>query len=70
MAGCRLDSTGSGHGPEVGPYEHSNEPLGSVKAGNLLTNTATIFSSRMKFFTSQSMTLLRNCPQTDYYDLD
>jgi hypothetical protein len=30
---CRLDSSGSGQGQVVGPCEHSNEPLGSIKGG-------------------------------------
>jgi hypothetical protein len=33
MRGCGLDSCGSGQGPVVGPCEHGNEPLGSIKGG-------------------------------------
>jgi hypothetical protein len=32
-----LDSSGSEQRPVADPCEHGNEPSGSVKAGNLLT---------------------------------
>jgi hypothetical protein len=31
VEGCGLDASGSGEGLVVGPYEHSNELLGSIK---------------------------------------
>jgi hypothetical protein len=31
MEGCGLDSSGSGEGPVMGPSDHNNEPLGSIK---------------------------------------
>jgi hypothetical protein len=31
MGRCELDSSGSGQGPMVGSFEHSNEPSGSIK---------------------------------------
>jgi hypothetical protein len=33
---CGLDSSGSGHGPVVGFWEHDNEPSGSIKGGEFL----------------------------------
>jgi hypothetical protein len=33
---CRLDSSGSGHGPLTGSREHGDEPLGSIKGGEFL----------------------------------
>jgi hypothetical protein len=31
MEGCRLDSAGSGYGPEAGCFEHGKEPTGFIK---------------------------------------
>ena len=31
MGGCGLDSYGSFQGPELGTYEHRNEPLSAIK---------------------------------------
>jgi hypothetical protein len=36
VVGCGLDSSGSGQGPLVGSYQHSNEVLDSIKGGELL----------------------------------
>jgi len=36
VGGCRMDSTGSGKGPEAGPCEHGNEPSGSIKVREFL----------------------------------
>jgi hypothetical protein len=33
---CGLNSCGSGHGTEAGFCEHGNEPLGSLKDGEIL----------------------------------
>jgi hypothetical protein len=35
--GCGLDSSDSGQGPVMGPCEHGNEPLGSIKGRYFLT---------------------------------
>jgi hypothetical protein len=31
-----MDMSGSGQGPVVGPYEHGNEPSGSITGGEFL----------------------------------
>jgi hypothetical protein len=31
VKGCGLDLSDSGEGPVVGPCEHGNEPMGSIK---------------------------------------
>jgi hypothetical protein len=65
--GCGLNS---GKGPLVGSYEHYNEILGSVRAGNFLTSSLTVsFSSGLSFIEllSFSLKLTRNkksCPST------
>jgi hypothetical protein len=33
---CRLGASGSGLGPAMVPYEHSNEPSVSMKGGEFL----------------------------------
>jgi len=41
-----MDSTGSEWGPVVGCFEHGNEPWGSIKGANFVTNWATVSLSR------------------------
>jgi hypothetical protein len=36
MAGCGLDSCGSGHGSVPGPCEHGNGTFGSTEDGEFL----------------------------------
>jgi hypothetical protein len=36
VGGCGLDASGSGEGPVVGPCEHDNKPLGSIKSEEFL----------------------------------
>jgi len=38
MSGCRLDSSGLGLEQVAGSYEHSSEPSGSIKCGQLLAH--------------------------------
>jgi len=36
MGRCGLDASGSGYGPVAGSCEHSTEPSGPIKEGELL----------------------------------
>jgi hypothetical protein len=56
VQGCKLDSTGSGQGPEVGSSEHGNEPSCTIKGWEFLPSIVIISLSRTLFHEDRALT--------------